>query len=231
MNIEEVSAAGVEFGNEAGARLQSLLGRLPTPQEFMAFYGTSCATICGNALSEIVNASDRENGAQWLMEVLGIVQLTARGNGSDIVLAGGITLKSVPSAMSKPGSGPPPAPPPPPALDTNICPCEISDGNCRACERELDRSVDLFTGLLRSAVDLSKEVSKSKVCNVCKIRLVDGILARSIRKNSSSFGDRLGPAIEIFVAVVNPQLKAAMPEVAWEETMKAVGEVAATVKK
>lgn len=229
MNIEEVSAAGVEFGNEAGARLQSLLGRLPTPQEFMAFYGTACATICGNALSEIVNASDRENGAQWLMEVLGIVQLTARGNGSDIVLAGGITLKSVPSTMSRPGSAPPP--PPPPALDTNVCPCEISDGNCRACERELDRSTDRFTSLLRSAVDISREVSQSKVCKVCKIRLVDGILARSIRKNAPSFGDRLGPAVEIFIAVVNPQLKGTMPEVVWEETMKAVGEVAASIKK
>lgn len=229
MNIEEVSAAGVEFGNEAGARLQSMLGRLPTPQEFMAFYGTSCATICGNALSEIVQGSDKETGAQWLGEVLGIIQLTARGNGSDIVLAGGITLKSVPSAMSRQSA--PPTPAAPPALDTNVCPCEISDGNCRTCERELDRSVDRFTSLLRSAVDISKEVSQSKVCRVCKIRLVDGILAKSIRKNAPSFGDRLGPAIEIFVAVVNPQLKGTMPEVAWEETMKAVGEVAASIKK
>lgn len=230
MNIEEVSAAGVEFGNEAGARLQSLLGRLPTPQEFMAFYGTSCSTICGNALAEIVLGSDKETGALWLTEVLGIIQLTARGNGSDIVIAGGITLKSVPSAMVKQAAESHP-PPTPPALDTNVCPCEISDGNCRVCERELDRSVDRFTSLLRSAVDISKEVSQSKVCKVCKIRLVDGILARSIRKNSPSFGDRLGPAIEIFVAVVNPQLKATMPEVVWDETIKAVGEVAASIKK
>lgn len=228
MNLEDISRAGVEFGSEAGARLQSLLERVPTPQEFMAFYGTACATICGNALSEIVNGSSKETGAQWLGEVLGLIQMTARSNGSDIVLAGGITLKSVASTMSK-QSTPPPAVPAP--LDTNVCQCEISDGTCRSCERELDRSIDRFTNLIKNAVDISREVSQSKVCQACKIRLVDGILAKSIRKNSPSFGDRLPAAVEIFVAVVNPQIKVMFPEVSWDETMKAVNEVAASIKK
>lgn len=228
MNMEDISRAGVEFGNEAGARLQSILERVPTPQEFMAFYGTSCATICGNALSEIVVGSGKENGAQWLGEVLGIVQLTARANGSDIVLAGGITLKTVPSTMPKQA---PVAPPPPPALDTNICQCEITDGSCRSCERELDRSVDRFTGLIRSAVDISKEVGQSKVCDVCKSRLIDLVLAKSIRKSASSFGDRLAAALEIFIAVVMPQLKSMMPEVSWDETLKAVSDTAASIQK
>lgn len=228
MNLEDISRAGVEFGNEAGARLQSLLERIPTPQEFMAFYGTSCATICGNALSEIVGASGKENGAQWLGEVLGIVQLTARGNGSDIVLAGGITLKTVPSTMSKQA---PAAPPSPPALGTNICQCEITDGSCRSCERDLDRSVDRFTGLIRNAVDISREVGQSKVCDVCKSRLIDLVLAKSIRKSAPSFGDRLAPALEIFIAVVMPQLKSMMPEVTWDETLKAVSDTVASIEK
>ena len=80
MNIEQVSQAAMEFGNEAGERLQSLLGRVPDPQEFMTFYAMACATICGNALSEIVTAAGKETGAQWLSEVLGMVQLTARRN-------------------------------------------------------------------------------------------------------------------------------------------------------
>src|SRR3990170_8786186 len=101
MNIQDISAAGIEYGSEAGARLQALLGRLPSPQEFMAFYGTSAGTIAGNALSEIVRAAGKETGAQWLMEVLGIIQLTARRNGADIILAGGVSLKTVASAASK----------------------------------------------------------------------------------------------------------------------------------
>lgn len=228
MNIEEVSRAGVEFGNETGARLQSLLGRLPTPQEFMAFYGTAAGTICGNALSEIAVAAGKETGAQWLGEVLGIVQLTARRNGADIVLAGGVTLKTVASTISKQA---PSSPPPPTPLDSNICPCEIRDGGCRSCERGLDSSISRFTNLIANAVDISREVGQSKVCGICKVRLVDGVLARSIRKNFSSFGDRLPAALEIFMAVVTPQIKAMMPEVSWDETMKAVTDVAASIKK
>jgi len=228
MNMEEISQAGIEFGSEAGARLQSLLGRLPTPQEFMTFYGTASGTISGNALSEIVENGGKETGAQWLGEVLGIVQLTARRNGADIVLSGGITLKTVASTMSKQA---PVAPPPPAPLDSNICPCEISDGSCRSCERELDRSIDRFTSLIRNAVDISREVGQSKICGACRSRLMDGILARSIRKNSPSLGDRLPAAIEIFMAVVTPQIKSMMPEVAWDETMKAVNDVALSIKK
>jgi hypothetical protein len=227
MNIEDISRAGVEFGNEAGARLQSMLGRLPSPQEFMAFYGTSSGTIAGNALSETVRAAGKEVGAQWLGEVLAIVQITARRNGADIVLAGGVSLKTVVSAASKQN----PAPPPPPPLDSTVCPCEISDGNCRSCEYELDRSIDRFTNLIRSAVDVSRESDKSKVCKACRKRLVDGILARSIRKNAHLLGDRLSAALEIFVAVVTPQIKSMMPEVSWDETTKAVSETAASIKK
>lgn len=228
MDQEQIARAGVEFGSEAGARLQTLLGRAPDPQEFMAFYGTAAGTVTGNALSEVVEGAGKEIGAQWLGEVLGIVQLTARRNGADIILAGGITLKTVAATSNK---QPATLPPPPPALDSNICPCEISDGNCRSCERELDRSIDRFTGLIRSAVDISTEVSKGKVCQVCKSRLIDGILARSIRKNAASFGEHLPAALEIFMAVVTPQIKAMMPGVGWDETMKAVSEVAASIKK
>lgn len=228
MNIEQVSQAGMDFGNEAGERLQTLLGRVPDPQEFMTFYAMACATVCGNALSEIVTAAGKDAGAQWLGEVLGLVQLTARRNGADIVLAGGITLKTVPSAMGKPQDAPKP---PPPALETNVCQCEISDGTCRSCERELDRSIDRFTSLIRSAIDISKDSERSKICKVCRIKLVDAVLARSIRKNASNFGDRLPAAIEIFMAVVTPQLKMMMPEVSWDETMKAVSETAASIKK
>jgi hypothetical protein len=227
MNMEEISRAGVDFGSEAGARLQSMLGRLPDPQEFMAFYGTAAGTVTGNALSEIVQAAGKEIGAQWLGEVLGIIQLTARRNGADIILAGGISLKTVPSTIAKQE----PSAPPPSPLDSNICPCEISDGSCRSCDRELDRSIDRFTGLIRGAVDISRGVEQSKVCQICKKRLVDGILARSIRKNASSFGDRLSAALEIFMAVVTPQIKSMMPEVTWDETMKAVSETAASIKK
>ena len=78
MKMEDISRAAIEFGNEAGERLQTLLGRVPDPQEFMAFYGTASGTICGNALSEIVKAAGKEIGAQWLMETLGLIQLTAR---------------------------------------------------------------------------------------------------------------------------------------------------------
>jgi hypothetical protein len=225
MNMEEISRAGVDFGSEAGARLQSMLGRLPDPQEFMAFYGTAAGTVTGNALSEIVQAAGKEIGAQWLGEVLGIIQLTARRNGADIILAGGVSLKTVPSTIAKQPL------PPPPSLDTNVCPCEISEGGCRSCERELDRSIDRFTSLIRGAVDISQEVDRSKVCPACKKRLVDGVLARSIRKNAPSLGDRLPAALEIFMAVVTPQIKSMMPEVTWDETMKAVGDVAASIKK
>jgi hypothetical protein len=228
MNIEQVSQAAMEFGNEAGERLQSLLGRVPDPQEFMTFYAMSCATICGNALSEIVTAAGKETGAQWLSEVLGMVQLTARRNGADIVLAGGVTLKTVPSTMSKQQAA---QKPPPPALETNVCQCEISGGTCHSCERELDRSIDRFTGLIRSAIDISKDGERSKICKVCKIKLVDAVLARSIRKNASGFGDRLPAAIEIFMAVVVPQIKMIMPEVSWEDTLKAVGEAASSIKR
>jgi hypothetical protein len=227
MNQEEIARAGVEFGNEAGARLQTLLGRVPDPQEFMAFYGTAAGTISGNALSEIIQGAGKEVGAQWLGEVLGIIQLTARRNGAEIILAGGISLKTVAATGAKQTM----PPSPPPALDTNICPCEISDGTCRSCDRELDRSIDRFTGLIRSSVDISTEAQKSKVCLVCKNRLVDGVLARSIRKNAASFGENLPAALEIFMAMVTPQIKAMMPEVGWDETMKAVSEVAASIKK
>jgi hypothetical protein len=227
MKQEDIALAGVEFGNEVGARLQALLGRLPDPQEFMAFYATIAGTVAGNAMSEIVHAAGKETGAQWLGEVLGIIQITARRNGADIILAGGISLKTVPSTGAKQLA----APSPPPPLDSNICPCEISDKSCRSCERELDRSVDRFTTIIRNAVDISREVEQSKVCLVCKKRLVDGVLANSIRKNAVSFGDRLPAALEIFMAVVIPQLKTMMPEVVWDETMKAVSEVAASVKK
>lgn len=229
MNIEQVSQAGMEFGNEAGERLQSLLGRVPDPQEFMTFYAMSCATICGNALSEIVSAAGKDHGAQWLSEVLGLIQLTARRNGADIVLSGGITLKTVPSAMGKQQQTTPT--PPPPALETNVCQCEISAGTCHSCERELDRAIDRFTGLIRNAIDISKDGERSKLCKVCKIKLVDAVLARSIRKNASGFGDRLPAAIEIFMAVVTPQLKMMMPEVSWEDTLKAVSEAAASFKR
>lgn len=226
MNQEEVARAGVEFGNEAGARLQALLGRVPDPQEFMAFYGTAAGSITGNALSEIVQGAGKEVGAQWLGEVLGITQLTARRNGAEIILSGGITLKTMAATGAKQ------APlPPPPALDTNICPCEISGGTCRSCEREIDNSIDRFTSLIRTAVHISTEVSKTKICQVCKSRLVDGILARSIRKNAASFGEHLPAALEIFMAVVTPQIKAMMPEVSWDETMKSISEVAASIKK
>jgi hypothetical protein len=233
MNMEDVSRAGVEFGNGAGERLQTMLGRLPSPQEFMLFYGTAAASISGNALSEIVKAAGKETGAQWLTEVLGMIQLTARGNGADIVLAGGITLKTVASTMSKQPAAPPAPPAPPASLTGNICPCEISkqDGTCRSCEREIDRSIDRFTSLIKNAVDISREAERTKVCPVCKIRLFDGLLAKSIRKNASSFGDRLSAALEIFMAVVMPQLKAMMPEASLDETLKAVSETAATIKK
>jgi len=229
MKMEDISRAAIEFGNGAGERLQTLLGRVPDPQEFMAFYGTASATICGNALSEIVAAAGKDTGAQWLGEVLAIIQLTARRNGADIILAGGITLKTVSSAMGKQLLLA--ETPPPPALETNICQCQISDGTCRSCERELDRAVDRFTGLIKNTVDASHEASHSKVCKVCKIRLIDSVLARSIRKNSHSFGDRLPAAIEIFTAVVLPQLKGLTPEVSFDETLKAVNEAAATIKK
>lgn len=228
MSIEQVSQAAMEFGNEAGERLQAILGRVPDPQEFMTFYGAACATVCGNALSEIVSAAGKETGAQWLGEVLGMIQLTARRNGSDIVLSGGVTIKTVPSAMGKQKAA---LTPPPPALETNVCQCQISEGTCRSCERELDRSIDRFTNLIKNAIDISKDSGTAKVCGVCKIKMVDAVLAKSIRKNAASMGDRLPAAIEIFMAVVSPQLKAMMPEVSWEETFKAVGEVAATIKK
>jgi len=228
MSMEEITGTGVTIGNEVGARLQELLGRLPDPQEFMAFYGAVAGTVAGNALSEIVNAAGKEIGAQWLGEVLGILQLTARRNGADIVLAGGISLKTVQSTSAKPTASAPPAPSP---LETNICACQISDGSCRVCEREIDRSIDRFTSLIRSAVDTSKEVGQSKVCATCRKSMIDGLLARSIRKNAPSLGDRLPAALEIFVAVVVPQLKGMMPEVTWDESMKAVNDMAATIKK
>lgn len=228
MNIEQVSQEAMEFGNGAGQRLQELLGRVPDPQEFMTFYGAACATICGNALSEISTAGGKEAGARWLSEVLGLIQLTARRNGADIVLSGGITLKTVPSTIGKQNTAPMP---PPPALETNVCQCQISDGTCRSCERELDRSIDRFASLIRNAIDISKETGSSNLCKACKIRIVDGVLARSIRKNAVAFGDRLPAALEIFMAVVTPQLKAMMPEVSWEETMKAVTEAATTLNK
>src|SRR6185436_13485990 len=62
MKMEDISRAAIEFGNEAGERLQTLLGRVPDPQEFMTFYAMACATICGNALSEIVTAAGKESG-------------------------------------------------------------------------------------------------------------------------------------------------------------------------
>lgn len=227
MNMEEVARAAVISGNEIGARLHALLGRLPSPQEFMAFYGTVAGTVAGNALSEIVQAAGKETGAQWLGEVLGIIQVTARRNGADIVLTGSVSLKTVPSTGA---AQPLAAPPTPPPLDSNVCPCEIADGGCRSCERELDRSIDRFTSLIKSAVDISREVEKSKVCEVCKKRLIDAVLARSIRRNAASLGDRLPASLEIFMAVVTPQLKNMLPDVTLDETMKVVGEIAAALK-
>ena len=228
MKMEDISRAAIEFGNEAGERLQTLLGRVPDPQEFMAFYGTASGTICGNALSEIVKAAGKEIGAQWLMETLGLIQLTARRNGADIVIAGGLSLKTVSSPMGKQQAAPAP---PPPILESNVCQCQILDGTCRSCERELDRTVERFTNLIKNTVDASHEAGHSKICKVCKIRLVDGVLARSIRKNAPSFGDRLPAAIEIFTAVVLQQLKGLMPEVSFDETLKAVNDAVAMIKK
>lgn len=225
-SMEEIASFAATIGNEVGARLQEMLGRLPDPQEFMAFYGTVAGTVAGNALSEIVPAAGKVIGAQWLGEVLAILQLTARRNGADIILTGGISLKTMAATGPKQPSAPPPA-----SLSTNICSCEIADGSCRACEREIDRSIDRFTSLIKGAVDTSMEAGQSKVCATCKKSMVDGILARSIRKNAPSLGDRLPAALEIFVAVVMPQIKAMMPEVSWDETMKAVSEAAASLKK
>ena len=129
MKMEDISRAAIEFGNEAGERLQTLLGRVPDPQEFMAFYGTASGTICGNALSEIVKAAGKEIGAQWLMETLGLIQLTARRNGADIVISGGLSLKTVSSPMGKQQAAPAP---PPPILESNVCQCQILDGTCRS---------------------------------------------------------------------------------------------------
>lgn len=227
MNLEEIARAGVASGNEIGARLHAMLGRLPNPQEFMAFYGTVAGTVAGNALSEIVRAAGKETGAQWLGEVLGIVQVTARRNGADIILAGGLTIKTVASpGATQPAAQIPSSPP----LENNICPCEISEGSCRACERELDRSIDRFIGLIKSSVDISREVEKSKICEACRNRMLDAVLARSIRKNAVSFGDRLPAALEIFMASVTPQIKNMMPEVTLDETLKVVGEIASTLK-
>lgn len=224
-SMEEIASFAATIGNEVGARLQEMLGRLPDPQEFMAFYATVAGTVAGNALSEIVNAAGKETGAQWLGEVLAILQLTARRNGADIILTGGISLKTMAAAGPKQ-----PSASPPPSLDTNICPCEISAGTCRVCEREIDDSIDRFTSLIRTAVHISTQVSKAKICQVCKSRLVDGILARSIRKNAASW-ENLPAMLEIFVAVAMPQLKGMMPGASWDETMKAVSEVAVTIKK
>jgi len=226
-SMEFISREAVQFGSEAGARLQTLLGRVPTPQEFMAFYGLSAGTVVGNALSEIVLSAGKEQGAQWLGEVLGLVQVTARGNGADIILSGEITLK----AMASTRTPSPLAAPPPPALNTNVCPCKIENGTCRECDRDLERRVDKYAALVRDLVDTSHSEAKSNPCHPCKVRLIDGVVARVIRRQGSSLGDRLGPAFEILLAVITPQMKASLPEVDWTETGKATEELALLLRK
>ena len=159
MKMEDISRAAIEFGNEAGERLQTLLGRVPDPQEFMAFYGTASGTICGNALSEIVKAAGKEIGAQWLMETLGLIQLTARRNGADIVISGGLSLKTVSSPMGKQQA----APAPPPVLESNVCQCQISDGTCRSCERVRRSGLRPFESRLTRRSNVSGSCSTSSV--------------------------------------------------------------------
>lgn len=227
ISMDQVSQAGVQFGAEAGARLQTFLGRVPNPQEFMAFYGISAGTIIGNALSEIILNAGKEQAAQWLAEVLGIVQITARGNGADIILAGGISLKTMASSRT-------PAPglaPPAPALDTNVCPCKIENGTCRECERILERNAGRYASLVRDVVDVSRDASQTKECKPCKIKLLDGVIAKIIRREAESLGDRLGAAFEILLAVITPQMKAALPEMEWPQTSKATEDVALLLQK
>lgn len=228
MNVEDVARAGADFGNLAGERLHSVLGgRLPTPQEYMAFYGAAAGTVAGNALSEIVSGAGKEIAAQWLGEVLAILQMTARRNGADIILSGGVSLKSMASTKGAPAPQEPAEKP----LDKNICPCEIHSGRCMDCERELGRTIDRFAGLLKSLVVETVPASDVKVCQVCKTQLIDALLADAVRKHAPSFGERLGPSIEIFLAVILPQLKAAMPSVNWAKTLEAVSSQAKAAQK
>lgn len=229
MNIDEVARHGAEFGQLAGERLHSILGRLPSPQEYMAFYGASAGTISGNALSEIVRNAGKEIGAQWLGEVLGTIQIVARQAGADIVLGGGISIKSMPTL--RPAAGPPAAPPASEAAPQNACECETVSGKCWTCERELERRIDRFALLLKNLVVDTASAVDSPVCPICKEAVLDGLLAACIKKHAPSFGNRLGAAVEIFLAVVMPQVKAASPGIQWTKTMEAVSEQASAAQR